>query len=85
MEHSMQVTVSAAKARLSKLIDAALAGEDVVIVKRGRPVAKLVPIPHRKFRIGFLSDQLSGPVPDFFEPMDENDLSAWEGGRQTRS
>ncbi|TSD88906.1 type II toxin-antitoxin system Phd/YefM family antitoxin [Mycobacterium sp. KBS0706] len=77
----MQVTVAVAKARLSKLIDATLSGEEVVIARRGRPVAKLVPIPHRKFRIGLLSDQLSGPVPDFFEPLDENDLSAWEGGR----
>ncbi|MFE0752767.1 type II toxin-antitoxin system Phd/YefM family antitoxin [Inquilinus sp. NPDC058860] len=77
----MQVTVSTARANLSKLIDAALSGEDVVIARRGRPVAKLIPVPHRKFRIGFLSDQLSGSVPNFFEPMGENDLSAWEGGR----
>ena len=77
----MRVTVSEAKARLSKLIDAVLAGEEVVIARRGRPVAKLVPVPHRKFRIGLLSDQLSGPMPDFFEPLDEKDLTAWEGGR----
>jgi len=75
------VTVSEAKAHLSELIDAALAGEEVVIAEWGKPVAKLIPVPHRTFRIGLLSDQLNGPVPDFFEPMDENDLSAWEGGR----
>ncbi len=44
-------------------------------------MARLVPVPHREFRIGLLSDQLSGPVPDFFEPLEEDDLSAWEGGR----
>ncbi|WP_342234758.1 type II toxin-antitoxin system Phd/YefM family antitoxin [Inquilinus sp. OTU3971] len=77
----MQVTVSTARANLSKLIDAALSGEAVVIARRGRPVARLVPVPHRKFRIGLLSEQLSGPVPDFFESLEEDDLSAWEGGR----
>lgn len=77
----MQVTVSAARANLSKLIDAALSGEEVVIVRRGRPVARLVAVPHRKFRIGLLSERLSGTVPDFFEPLEEDDLSAWEGGR----
>jgi len=77
----MQVTVQAAKANLSKLIDAALAGEEVVIARRGRPVARLVPVPHKKFRIGLLSEQLSGPVPDFLESLEEDDLSAWEGGR----
>ncbi|MBW8727481.1 MAG: type II toxin-antitoxin system Phd/YefM family antitoxin, partial [Inquilinus limosus] len=73
----MQVTVQAAKANLSKLIDAALAGEEVVIARRGRPVARLVPVPHKKFRIGLLSEQLSGPVPDFLESLEEDDLSAW--------
>jgi prevent-host-death family protein len=81
MEHPVQVTVSTAKAQLSKLIDAAVAGEEVVIAEWGRPVAKLVPVSSRQFRIGLLSDQLVGPVPDFFEPLDEKDLSAWEGGR----
>lgn len=77
----MQFTVHAAKTNLSKLIDAALAGEEVVIAKGRKPVVKLVAIPQSKFQIGILEGQLEGPSPDFFEPLDEDDLTAWEGGR----
>jgi len=37
------VSVADAKARLSELIEKALAGEPVEITRRGRPVARLVP------------------------------------------
>ncbi|MGK9165898.1 type II toxin-antitoxin system prevent-host-death family antitoxin [Inquilinus limosus] len=76
----MQVTESTAKAKLPKLIDAALAGEEVVIARRDRPAVKLVPVPQRKFRIGLLADRLDGPVPDFFEPLNDRDLAAWGDG-----
>ena len=37
-----------AKTQLSKLVERAAAGEEIVIAKAGRPMAKLVPIePHR--------------------------------------
>jgi antitoxin (DNA-binding transcriptional repressor) of toxin-antitoxin stability system len=77
----MQVTVHVAKTQLSKLIDAALSGEEVVIAKGRKPVVKLVAIPQTPFKIGILKGQLDGPMPDFFEPLDEDDLTAWEGGR----
>jgi prevent-host-death family protein len=39
----MEVSVYAAKARLSALLDRAVAGEEVVITRHGRPIARLVP------------------------------------------
>ena len=39
----MQVGIREAKSDLSKLIEAALGGLDVVITKRGKPVVRLVP------------------------------------------
>ena len=39
----MQVNILEAKNRLSQLIKAALAGEEVVIANRGRPMVRLVP------------------------------------------
>jgi prevent-host-death family protein len=39
----MQVNILEAKNRLSQLIKAAEAGEDVVIANRGQPVVRLVP------------------------------------------
>jgi prevent-host-death family protein len=73
-----QFNVHAAKTNLSKLIDAALAGEDVVIAKGNRPVVRLVAIPQDKFKIGLLKGQLMGPGPDFLAPMDEADVALWE-------
>jgi prevent-host-death family protein len=40
----MKVNVLEAKNRLSQLIKAAQAGEDVVIANRGKPAVRLVPI-----------------------------------------
>jgi prevent-host-death family protein len=59
-----QVTVHAAKTNLSKLIDAAMAGEEIVIAKGSRPVVKLVAIPQGRFKIGVLEGQI-GDCPDF--------------------
>jgi prevent-host-death family protein len=39
----MQVNILEAKNRLSQLVKAAQAGEDVVIANRGEPVVRLVP------------------------------------------
>lgn len=41
---AMQVNMLEAKTQLSKLVEAALRGEDVVIANRGKPVVKLVKI-----------------------------------------
>jgi len=37
-----------AKTRLSELVDRASAGEEIVIAKNGRPLARLLPIPAEK-------------------------------------
>ena len=75
----MQFTVHAAKTNLSKLIELAKAGEEVVIAKGKTPVAMIVPIPKSRFTIGLLKGKVEGGGPDFFEPMDEDDLELWEG------
>jgi prevent-host-death family protein len=62
-----QVTVHAAKTNLSKLIDAAMAGEEIIIAKGAKPVVKLIAIPQGKFKIGMMEGMV-GETPDFFEP-----------------
>ena len=42
----VQVTVAEAKTKLSSLLDAVEAGEAVVITRRGKPIAELVPRIH---------------------------------------
>ena len=73
------VTIHAAKTQLSRLIEAALAGEEVVIAKGDKPVVRLVAIPQGQFKLGVLKRDALGPGPDFFSPMDEDELAAWEG------
>ncbi|HGY09037.1 type II toxin-antitoxin system Phd/YefM family antitoxin [Oceanithermus desulfurans] len=71
------VNVAEAKAKLSELLEAALRGEEVVIAKRGKPVATLSPIEPTKTRKLGLIDM---DIPDsFFEPLPEEELEAWEG------
>ncbi|HEX8387567.1 MAG TPA: type II toxin-antitoxin system prevent-host-death family antitoxin [Sphingomonas sp.] len=73
-----------AKTHLSRLIDRASAGEEIVIAKAGEPKAKLVPYsapgkPRRK--PGGL--RLTGDIPDsvWFDPLPEDELELWEGKR----
>jgi antitoxin (DNA-binding transcriptional repressor) of toxin-antitoxin stability system len=74
----MQFNVHAAKTNLSKLIDAALAGEKVVIARDSVPLVELVPYKKKKFKFDVLKG-IVNTVPDFFEPMSEEDLLLWEG------
>lgn len=75
----MQFSVHTAKTQLSKLIEAALRGEEVVIARGSQPVVRLVPLPQKRRLIGALEGKVT--VPDaLFEPMSEDDLRLWEGG-----
>ena len=40
---SVQVNIYEAKSKFSKLINQVIAGEEIIIAKSGKPVAKLVP------------------------------------------
>jgi prevent-host-death family protein len=53
----MQVNLHDAKTHLSRYVDQALAGEEVVIARAGRPLVRLVPIDgeQRPRRAGFLA------------------------------
>ena len=74
----MLFSVHNAKTQLSKLIDAALSGEDVVIAKGKKPVVRLVAIPQTEFKLGLLSGK-AGIPPDFLEPLSDDELEVWEG------
>lgn len=74
------INVYDARAKLSRLIDRALAGEEIVIARNGRPAVRLVPVgealPSRK--PGAFKGMFE--VPDsFFEPLPDDVLDAFEG------
>lgn len=74
------VNVHQAKTQLSRLLAQVEAGEEVVIARRGEPVARLVACKPRGKR---QRDALKGKIvipDDFFDPLPEDELKLWEGG-----
>lgn len=74
------VTIHVAKTNLSRLIQDACAGEEVVIARGKTPVVRLVPVEAatQGRRFGALHGRLT--VDDsFFEPLPEGELAPWEG------
>ena len=74
------VNVHAAKSQLSRLLDAAAAGEEVIIAKAGKPIAKLAAIEQKKERrkLGTLAGQFRVPD-DFDDPLPDEIVDAFEG------
>lgn len=66
-----------AKSNLSRLVDAAEAGEEVVIAKSGRPVVRLVAVDKPVRRFGLLKGQGS-VAPDFDAPLPDDVLAGFE-------
>jgi prevent-host-death family protein len=65
-----QVNLYDAKTNLSKLVERAAAGEEIVIAKGGRPLARLVPLARRTAprELGFLAGRVH-LAPDFDAPL----------------
>jgi len=73
------VTVHQAKMHLSRLLERVERGEEVVIARGRKPVARLVPV-GRPERTGRRFGTLRGKVrvgSEFFEPLPERELKRW--------
>jgi prevent-host-death family protein len=73
------VTVHQAKTNLSRLLRKAAEGEEIIIARGSRPVARLVPVGEVKGKRqpGSLKGKLH-VGPEFFEPLPAEELSSWE-------
>ncbi len=76
----MDVNVYAAKTQLSRLLERVEHGEEVVITRHGKPVAKLVPIAKRQAprKLGALRGRIR-IAKDFDAPLPDDVLDAFEG------
>ena len=76
---SKPVSVHEAKTHLSRLIERAEAGEDVVIARGKTPVVRLVAITAPKVdrRFGAMKGRAKVSA-EFFEPLPDDELAAWE-------
>jgi prevent-host-death family protein len=74
------VNIHAAKTHLSRLVEDAAAGEEIIIAKSGKPIARLcalVPRPGKR-KLGILEGKLRIPE-DFDAPLPDWLLDAFEG------
>lgn len=77
---SATVNIYEAKTRLSRLVDQAAAGEEIIIARGGKPVARLsqLVVPARKIRFGVLKGRIKVAA-DFDAPLPDEVIAAFEG------
>jgi prevent-host-death family protein len=74
-----QINIHQAKTQLSKLVEEAALGEEIIIAKAGKPIARLVSlekIEHNPRVPGSMKGQI-GMADNFDEPMSKEELALW--------
>jgi prevent-host-death family protein len=77
----IRLNVQEAKTHLSRYLDRVEEGETVILCRRNVPIAEIRPIRQRSKeprRIGLFKGKIEIP-PEFFDPLPDEDLDAWEG------
>jgi prevent-host-death family protein len=74
------VNIHAAKTHFSRLVERAANGEEIIIAKAGKPVARLMPlaVPARRRRLGLLKGKIK-IAEDFDAPLPEEVLRLFYG------
>ena len=71
---SETVNVHTAKTHLSRLLERVAHGEEFIIARAGKPVARLSPLPPVERPLGFVQASIDRA---FFEPLPPDELAAW--------
>lgn len=73
------INVHQAKTQLSRLLEEVAAGQEIIIAKAGKPVARLVSLrtASKKRQLGILEGKLT-VMPDFDAPLPDAILDAFE-------
>jgi len=76
---TVTVNIHEAKTHLSRLLSRVLAGEEIIIAKAGKPVARLIPIGDRPAtRVSGSATGKMVIAPDFDAPLPDETLEAFE-------
>lgn len=76
---SVEVNVHEAKTHLSRLLDQALAGEEVIIMRSGRPLVRLLPVATALTpRVLGTAKGMVTMADDFDAPLPDDILDAFE-------
>jgi prevent-host-death family protein len=76
------VNIAEAKATLSELVDAAIAGDEIVIARKGKPLVRLEVVAELKPRVPGLAKHWKIPSDAFLKPLSKKD-QAWLEGEHT--
>jgi prevent-host-death family protein len=76
------VNIAEAKAKLSALVDRAAAGEEIILAKAGKPVARITALPRKEPRQPGVAKHWVIDDAALLAPTDPEDL-AWAEGRYT--
>lgn len=79
----IRLNIHEAKTHLSRHLKALAKGQTILLCKRNEPIAEIRPLPQgrRKPRpVGLCAGKFQVP-PEFFEPLPEEMLKAFEGRR----
>ncbi|MCY3817934.1 MAG: type II toxin-antitoxin system prevent-host-death family antitoxin [Gammaproteobacteria bacterium] len=74
----VEVNIHEAKTQLSRLLRQVSAGEEIVIARAGKPVAKLIPIDGEPKRVFGLDKGLFEVPDDFDDPLSDDLLAEFE-------
>ena len=74
------INIHEAKTHLSRLLEQVAGGEEIIIAKAGKAIARLVPLDAapKKRQLGLLKGKLNVPD-DFDAQLSDNDLALFEG------
>ena len=73
-----EVNIHEAKTQLSRLLRQVSAGEEIVIARAGKPVAKLIPVDGEPKRVFGLDNGLFEVPDDFDDPLPDDLLAEFE-------
>lgn len=80
-----QVNIHEAKTHFSELIAAVEQGEEIVIARRGKPVARVSgcdeKTPQRKVILGGLAGMAEEIDPDWWKPIPDDEIREWFGDK----
>lgn len=72
----MIVNIHEAKTNLSRLLERVAAGEEIIVARAGKPIARIVPLSRPRPRTpGIAAGELTEA---FFEPLPADELASWK-------
>jgi prevent-host-death family protein len=78
------VNIHQAKTQFSRLVERVSAGEEIIIARAGKPVARLAPLERRPpRRLGRMKGRI-WIAPDFDAPLPDDLLDLFEGKSETK-